>query len=1011
MFNEESTRGASSLSKYVKSLTSVLSYSILLDGSGNILYFSDSFKKLMEVEDIDSYLGTQMSNICKLLGDDCFLRRASHRLSRVMSGEEEEFFEDDMISWPSGEKRLYRLIYKRVKDEGGEFEHILLGAFDITELRLEETKRHLDELLATTILPCFIWDRNGVILEYNKEAVRVFGISEDISVEDCYKEFCTSIQPKFQPGGGNSESIRQKVIAEALEKGFAQINVQLAKYDGTPIYFMVNIARISWVFDYRLIVYFYETTDVALKEIEAKQAEERVKLMLNANPLMCVLRDDQGKIIDCNQEALNILGISSKEELCRNYYNFFPEYQSDGVSSVDRIEEIIKYMSNNSSLTLEREFRSSTGEIIPVESKIVRMPWKDSYCYLSFSRDLREAKANERKMQEITERERKAELQREAAQTANEAKNQFLANMSHEIRTPMNAILGMSELLLQENFSKRQQRYVKGIKSSAVALLNVINDILDVSKLQVGKLKLMPVHYDFSLFVGDIYSTAQFLIKNKGISFKLAMDERAPVCLYGDDMRLRQVLLNLLSNAIKFTDEGYVQLSISFTETTIKITVSDTGVGVPAENIPTLFDAFIQVDTEKNRNTKGTGLGLTISKLIIETMGGEITVESECGQGSSFHIEIPKVLGDVTLIRHVDDEVRVVSAPDAKVLLVDDNTVNLTVAFELLRLYDIKPDTATCGKQSIELLKKNEYDLVFMDHMMPGMDGIEATKIIREMGTNVPIIALTANVVSGMKEMMLKAGMNDYLAKPIVRAELTNILRKWIPAKKLLSPLSGVIASSEIKDEECRDLWRKIEQIEEFSIAEGLDRVGGQWDVYEKMLKLMVCETEKARKNLSEFLLADDMKGFRIEVHGIKGALASIGAMDLSEKAYNLEIASGKKDTVFCAENLPPFLEKLSGLGLSLKEAFSVASDGRPFVISSEMLDIFERLTNAFAKTDLMLIDKEIEHLDSLKLSGALKEEVEQIKDMVMMMDYDDATRKMHGLLNQAQHLDLLHSD
>jgi len=1006
MFQEKNAQGVRRLEKYIKSLTSVLSFSIILDRDGNILYFSNNFKKLMEAEDLDSYLGMPMSNICKLLGDECFLQRASHRLSRAMSGEEEEFFEDDMVSWPSGEKRLYRLIYKWMKDEDGELDHILLAAFDITGLRLEETKRHLNELLATTVLPCFIWDRNGVILEYNKEAARVFGTPEDITPEECYKEFFASIQPKFQPDGGISEEIRQKLVAEALEKGFAQTNVQLAKRDGTPLYFMVNIARISWAFDYRLVVYFYETTDAVLKEIEAKQAEERAKLMLDANPLMCVLRDDQGKIIDCNQEALNILGIPDKEEFCRNYYSFFPVFQPGGVSSVERTVEIMEFVSENPSITVERTFQSSTGELIPVESKIVRMPWKDSYCYLSFSRDLREEKANEQKMKEITERERKAELQREAAQAANEAKNQFLANMSHEIRTPMNAILGMAELLLQESFSKRQQRYVKGIKASAVALLNIINDILDVSKLQVGKLKLMPVHYDFSLLIANIYSTAQFLIKNKAINFELVLDEQSPVYLYGDDMRLRQVLLNLLSNAIKFTDEGYVRLSISFTETTIKIIVSDTGIGIPAESIPTLFDAFIQVDTEKNRSTKGTGLGLTISKLIIEAMGGEITVESECGRGSSFHIEIPKILGDVTQIRHVDDEVSVVSTPDAKVLLVDDNTVNLTVAFELLRLYDIKPDTATCGKQSIELIKKNEYDLVFMDHMMPGMNGVEATKIIRKMGINVPIVALTANAVSGMKEMMLEAGMNDYLSKPIIRTELTNILRKWIPAEKLLNPLSGVTASSKVKDEGYREFWRSIEQIEEFSISEGLERVGGQWDVYEKLLKLLIYEIEKTYKNLSEFLLTNDMENFRIEVHGIKGALASIGAVELSEKAYALEVASGKKDTVFCAENLPPLLERLSDLSLSLKEAFSTASDDGVFVIPSEMPQIFARLISAFAKTDLMLIDKEVESLDALKLSGALEEEVEQIKDMVMMMNYDDATKKMHNLLNNTQHFD-----
>jgi HPt (histidine-containing phosphotransfer) domain-containing protein len=290
--------------------------------------------------------------------------------------------------------------------------------------------------------------------------------------------------------------------------------------------------------------------------------------------------------------------------------------------------------------------------------------------------------------------------------------------------------------------------------------------------------------------------------------------------------------------------------------------------------------------------------------------------------------------------------------------------------------------------------------------MMPEMDGVEATKIIREMGLSVPIIALTANAVSGSKEMVLEGGMNDYLSKPILRTELTKIIKKWTPSEKLMATASEAVVSSEDRDEECKELWIKIEQIEEISVSTGLDRVDGHWDVYEKMLKLMIQEIEKAHKNLNEFLRANDMSSFYVEAHGIKGALANIGAMGLSKRASDFEVASNKKDVVFCAENLPSFLEKLGDFNLKLKEVFSVITNDATLVIPSELPKIFERLIGAFAETDLMLIDKETEKLDALNLSGVLKEEIEQIKDMVMMMNYDEATEQIRRLLGNVQRLD-----
>jgi len=1012
MLEEKNVQEIKSLDKYINALTSTFAYSLMLDRDAKILYYSDSLKNLFGITNPETLIGTSFIEACKLFDDPNIAQRVSSRISHISSGKE-EFFVDDSVTWPGGMKRMYRIIYKRVMDENNNFSNILIVSYDITDLRFSEIKLRMDELLKSTVLPCLIWDKNGDIVEYNEGAARAFDAPEGLSPEE-FNKFLLLIQPKFQPDGKETETIRQEIIAEALEKGFSQINIRLAKNDGTFIYFMVNVARAPWVFDYRLIVYYHDITDLMLKEIEAKEVEERIKLMLNAYPMMCILRDDQGNIIDCNQAALNMIGVPNKSDFCANFYSFFPEFQPDGTRSVDTMKVIMEALSEKDTYSLERTFRTPAGEIIPVDTKIVRIPWKNTHYYLSFSRDLREVKANEQKVLEIAKRERKAKRQKEAAQAANEAKSQFLANMSHEIRTPMNAILGISELLLHGNLNERQLLYVGDIKKSAMALLNIINDILDVSKLQTGKLNLVPVHYDFHEFINDISSTMRFLIKDKNIDFELTMQEQAPLCLYGDDIRLRQILLNLLSNAVKFTDEGKVQLTVSFTDTTIKMTVSDTGIGIPTENIPTLFDAFEQVDVKRNRNKKGAGLGLTITKFITEIMGGQITVESTYGQGTSFHVVIPKVLGDAALIPHFDDKELTIYAPDAKALLVDDNVINLNVALGLLQIYSITSETATSGKQAIELVQQNQYDVIFMDHMMPELDGIETTKIIRKMGITIPIIAFTANAVTGVKEMMLEAGMNDYLSKPIIKTELIHVLKKWLPAEKLLDPPSERTVSLETEDEQHEELWKRIEQIEGLSMSIGLDRLVGQRDIYKKTLKLMIKEIEKACNNLNKFLLAEDMDNFYIEVHGIKGALANIGAMKLSAKAFDLEIASAKMDSAFCIKNLPPLLEGLSTFGMKLKEAFSAINSSPSddlLIIPPALPHIFERLTDACAETDLVLIDKEMENLDALNLSDALKEEIEYIKDLVMMMNYDEAAEQMHKLLTSTQHAGLPHAD
>jgi signal transduction histidine kinase/CheY-like chemotaxis protein len=379
--------------------------------------------------------------------------------------------------------------------------------------------------------------------------------------------------------------------------------------------------------------------------------------------------------------------------------------------------------------------------------------------------------------------------EKQRAEAANSAKSDFLAVMSHEIRTPMNAILGLNELLSRSELNPVQQKYLSDIRKSAQSLLTIINDILDFSKIEAGKLDIINADFNLRALLDNLYVMFDILFKEKNLALTFHIDESLPALVYGDENRLRQVLTNLLSNAMKYTYEGYVEFSAwLLSDGILRFDVKDSGIGIRNEDKDKLFRPFEQLDTRRNRNVVGTGLGLAICYRLCRIMGGDLWLESEYGVGSTFSVSLPYNQARENIEGASAEAPKEFSAPGVKALVVDDIEINLDVAGAMLNSFDISADLAQKGVLALEMAKENPYDIIFMDHMMPGMDGIEATRRIRELGDlykAVPIIALTANVINGAEAMFLENQFNDLLAKPIEFASLNLCLRKWLPKEKI----------------------------------------------------------------------------------------------------------------------------------------------------------------------------------------------------------------------------------
>lgn len=541
------------------------------------------------------------------------------------------------------------------------------------------------------------------------------------------------------------------------------------------------------------------------------------------------------------------------------------------------------------------------------------------------------------------------ENEKKQAIYANEAKAQFLANMSHEIRTPINAVLGMDEMILQESKEPNVLEYATDIHNAGKTLLSLINDILDFSKIESGKMEILPVNYDLSHLISDSYNMVAKRAEEKGLEFILENDTTLPCKLHGDEVRLRQVLVNLLTNAVKYTKEGSIRMSVQGkrledNQLLLQISVQDTGIGITKENCEKLFDSFQRVDEKRNRNIEGTGLGLSITKQIVSLMQGSISVDSEYGKGSVFKVEIPQHIVDDSpvgnfslkmdaIIHEIPQTKETLIAPEGRILVVDDVDMNLKVFFGLLKQTQIQIDMVSSGYEALEMVRTKKYHIIFLDHMMPQMDGLETFKAMKQLkdnqNTETPVIMLTANAIVGIREKYIQEGFSDYLSKPVQRKQLYNIIRKHLPKEYILDSEEVPLLAKE-KSVEKVEVIEEVEAIEKeenhnvttspdlFTVFDFLDTKTGLMycgDSEDFYLEILKTSLDNDRTSLIlEAYEQQDWQQYGICMHSLKSTSLSIGANKLSERAKALEMAVKEERLDYVQQEHDSFLKEYQEL-------------------------------------------------------------------------------------------------
>ena len=857
---------------------------------------------------------------------------------------------------------------------------------------------------------------------------------------------------------------------------------------------------------------------IEAKEIAEKQRlfviEEHKKLqtILNMLPIgVRIMRTSDGVMLYANEAAVRIFNGKSFEAQGAGLTSerFMPEFQPDGRRSIDVYNEFVQ----EAAQYVEIQCLRLDGEPFFARFTTCRINYQGEPCSLGVVEDITAEREYQQRLHDVARKEHEA----------NQAKSDFLAKMSHEIRTPMNAIIGMSELALREYMSDAAYEQVFTVKQAGTHLLALINDILDFSKIETGKMEIVHTEYSFSSLANDIISIIRMRLFDSQIRFAVNIDSHIPDSLIGDVTRIRQVLINIMGNAVKYTDSGFVALTISgdFQDEdmiVLSMEVKDSGRGIKKEDLSSLFGEYMQLDLEKNQGLEGVGLGLAISWNLVKAMDGQITVDSEYGEGSTFTFTLPQKISKHDRIAVVENEgnTRVIvcerrsvysdsiggtldnldvpytlvtsvpelcdkmsaelcpfvlisyamfrndkdivmkaagrsrivlladfgeaipegnwsvlampihaisianilngisedylysanteiisqfSAPDARVLVVDDITTNLKVAEGLLKPYDLTIDLCKSGAEAIEAVKKKSYDLIFMDHRMPDMDGVEATGRIRALGAEdpkyktLPIIALTANAVSGMKEVFLESGFDGYLSKPIETSKLNSILEKWLKAKygKRKVPIAQPNESKPASDI----------QIEGLDIPRGLLHIGGKMELYLETLEVFCDDGYEKTKVIQDCLAVGDISTYTVHIHAMKSAAANIGAIAISDAAKALETAGLSEDKDYIEAHNDDFISSLAKLLDDIKSVLP-SREWETHIDMDSFKDDLLKLKSALENMDARLMKTIV---DNIKNTTPEKhaETVKSIARSILISEYDEAVELIETIISGEQ--------
>ena len=603
-----------------------------------------------------------------------------------------------------------------------------------------------------------------------------------------------------------------------------------------------------------------------------------------------------------------------------------------------------------------------------------------------------------------------------AAKEASRAKSQFLSGMSHEIRTPINAVLGMDEMILRETQEENTREYAQNIRAAGTTLLGLVNDILDFSKIEAGKMAIIPVEYAVSSLLNDLVNMIRQRAEKKGLQFHVEIPDDMPSILKGDEIRLRQVAVNILTNAVKYTEEGSVTLKLSYKkigDNRIALTtaVKDTGIGIKKEDIAKLFHAFERIEEERNRTIEGTGLGMNITQKLLEMMGSRLEVESVYGEGSEFSYTVEQEVLNWSPMGNYEESYRRMMAtqtaykesfvaPDAKILVVDDTAMNLTVVRGLLKQTMVQVETVLSGYECLARAEKEHFDLIFLDHRMPGLDGIETLRRLQTMNkkenalnAHTPVVALTANAVSGAREEYIAAGFDDYLTKPIDSHKLEDMLRNMLPQEKVRA--AGVVA---VPQEEKLPDW--LEYVVGIDPHKGVEHCGSV-TAYMDALKVFAQSIESNAEEIQRYYDTGDWQNYTTKVHALKSTARVIGAAELSEKARRLEDAG---NNCYCDEietGTGPLLDLYRSYASSLSMLIPAekAAEEKVPISPAELSEAWETLTEIVTSFDYDSLEYMLGELSGYQLPSADAEKLAQIKKAAAVPEWD----KLQQLLSIAR--------